>query len=141
MYSNNIVNFQESMTILNAHMKKVWKLIVCTLCIYIYIYTHVNTSTHTHINVYTHTHIYTQAHTHTHIYIYIYIYTPTHTHIYIYSHTCTNIYIHTHTCIETVISPPQANFISKRFIYLKNKYNLIIVFFVKSLKHLEMKMT
>ena len=27
-YSNNIVNFQESMTILNAHTKKVWKLIV-----------------------------------------------------------------------------------------------------------------
>ena len=31
MYSNNIENFQESTTILNAHMKKVWKLIVCTL--------------------------------------------------------------------------------------------------------------
>ena len=27
MYSNNIVNFQESTTILNAHTKKVWKLI------------------------------------------------------------------------------------------------------------------
>ena len=33
MYSNNIVNFQESMTILNAHTKKVWKLIACTLYI------------------------------------------------------------------------------------------------------------
>ena len=30
MYSNNIVNFQESTTILNAHRKKVCKLIVCT---------------------------------------------------------------------------------------------------------------
>ena len=30
MYSNNIVNFQESTTILKAHTKKVWKLIVCT---------------------------------------------------------------------------------------------------------------
>ena len=30
VYSNNIVNFQESTTILNAHTKKVWKLIVCT---------------------------------------------------------------------------------------------------------------
>ena len=30
MYSNNIVNFQESTTILNARTKKVWKLIVCT---------------------------------------------------------------------------------------------------------------
>ena len=33
MYSNKIVNFQESTTILNAHTKKVWKLIVCTLYI------------------------------------------------------------------------------------------------------------
>ena len=33
MYSNNIVNFQESTTILNAHTKKVWKLIVFTLYI------------------------------------------------------------------------------------------------------------
>ena len=41
MYSNNIVNFQESTTILNVHTKKVWKLIVCTsyVCVYIYIYT------------------------------------------------------------------------------------------------------
>ena len=30
MYSNNIVNFQESTPILNTHTKKVWKLIVCT---------------------------------------------------------------------------------------------------------------
>ena len=29
MYSNSILNFQESTTILNAHTKKVWKLIVC----------------------------------------------------------------------------------------------------------------
>ena len=34
MYSNNIVNFQESTTILNAHTKKVWKLIVCIYLIY-----------------------------------------------------------------------------------------------------------
>ena len=34
MYSNNIQNFQESTTILNAHTKKIWKLIVCTLCMY-----------------------------------------------------------------------------------------------------------
>ena len=30
MYSNNILNFQESMTILNACTKKVWKRIECT---------------------------------------------------------------------------------------------------------------
>ena len=29
MYSNNILNLQESTTILNAHTKNVWKLIVC----------------------------------------------------------------------------------------------------------------
>ena len=29
MYSNKIRNFQESTTIVNAHTKKVWKLIVC----------------------------------------------------------------------------------------------------------------
>ena len=30
MYSNNIVSFQESTTMVNSHTKKVWKLIVCT---------------------------------------------------------------------------------------------------------------
>ena len=52
IYRNNIVNFQESMTILNACTKRVWKLIECNTYIYIL----------------------TCTHTHTHIYIYIYIY-------------------------------------------------------------------
>ena len=30
LYGNNILNFQESTTILNAHTKNVWKIIVCT---------------------------------------------------------------------------------------------------------------
>ena len=34
MYSNNRVNFHESTTILNAHTKNVWKLIVCPSYIY-----------------------------------------------------------------------------------------------------------
>ena len=34
MYSNNIVHFQESTTILNIHTKKVWKLIEFTTYIY-----------------------------------------------------------------------------------------------------------
>ena len=34
MYSNNIQNFQESMTILNAYTKTVWKFIVCTSYLY-----------------------------------------------------------------------------------------------------------
>ena len=41
MYSNNIMNFQEATTILNAHSKKVRKLIVCTSYIYIYIYIYI----------------------------------------------------------------------------------------------------
>ena len=36
MYSNNIVNFQVSTPILNAHTKKVWKIIVCTSYIWNY---------------------------------------------------------------------------------------------------------
>ena len=40
MYSNNILNFKESTPILNAHTKKVWKLIVCTS----YICTHISSS-------------------------------------------------------------------------------------------------
>ena len=38
MHSNKILNFQESMTNLNADTKKYWKLIVCLSYIYIYIY-------------------------------------------------------------------------------------------------------
>ena len=41
MYSNNILNFQVSTTILNARTKKVWKLIVCP-CIYIYVYIYIS---------------------------------------------------------------------------------------------------
>ena len=37
MYSNNIVDFQKSTTILNAYTKNVWKPIECTTYIYIYI--------------------------------------------------------------------------------------------------------
>ena len=36
MSSNNILNSQESTTILNARRKKIWKLIECTIYIYIY---------------------------------------------------------------------------------------------------------
>ena len=41
MYNNNILNFQESTTILNACKKKVWKLIKGTLYIYIYLYIYI----------------------------------------------------------------------------------------------------
>ena len=34
MYSNNILNFQESTTILNACTKKAWRLIECTTYVY-----------------------------------------------------------------------------------------------------------
>ena len=36
MYSNNILNFQEFTIILNAHIKKVWKLIICTSYVIIF---------------------------------------------------------------------------------------------------------
>ena len=38
MYSNNMLNFQESTTLLNAYTKKVWNLIEGITYIYIYIY-------------------------------------------------------------------------------------------------------
>ena len=41
MYSNNILNFAESTTILNACTKKVWKIIEYTTYIYIYIYIYI----------------------------------------------------------------------------------------------------
>ena len=41
MYSNNILNFQESTTIINACTKKVWKLIEAIAHIYIYIYIYI----------------------------------------------------------------------------------------------------
>ena len=46
MYRNNILNFQESKRILNAHTKKVWKLIVCTSYILIFYILSYNTWTH-----------------------------------------------------------------------------------------------
>ena len=45
MYSNNIVNFQESTTILNACIKKSGSLLNAP-------HTHTHTHTHTHINIY-----------------------------------------------------------------------------------------
>ena len=68
MYSNNIVNFQVSTTILNACTKKVWKLI------------EYSTYTHTHTNIYIY--IYTHTHTHTHTYKWVCVYV----HIRISSH-------------------------------------------------------
>ena len=41
MYSNNILSFQESTTILNTNTTKVWKLIEGTAYIYIYIHIYI----------------------------------------------------------------------------------------------------
>ena len=57
MYSNNILNFEMSTTILNTHTKKVWKLIVCTLYNVVFLYLQIKNIQH-----------------HWYIYIYIYIY-------------------------------------------------------------------
>ena len=56
LYSNKILNFQESMTILDVHRKKVWELIVCTSYVYWYVY------------------IYVCIHVFIYIYVYIYVY-------------------------------------------------------------------
>ena len=92
MYSNKILNFQESTTILNACTKKSGNLLKAP---YIYLYTH----THTDAYIYIYIYIYIlHAHTDAYIYIYIYIYTHTITdaHIYIYTHT--QIKKYTRTC-------------------------------------------
>ena len=52
MYSNNILNFQASTTILNALAKKVWNLIVRTSYIYIYIYSNINITIYIYIYIY-----------------------------------------------------------------------------------------
>ena len=61
MYSNNIVNSQESSTILNVGTKKVWKSFEYTTYIYIYIY----------IDIYV---VHSISFQTLYIYIYIYIY-------------------------------------------------------------------
>ena len=67
MYSNNIVNFQESTTILNASTKKSGNLLNAPR---IYIYIYISSILWVWIIHVLNTH----THTHTHIYIYIYIY-------------------------------------------------------------------
>ena len=61
MYSNNVVNFQESTTILNACTKKVWKRIegttyTCNVSIHVCVYflQHVNTCLYIYIYIYAH---------------------------------------------------------------------------------------
>ena len=60
MYSNNILNFQESTTILNACIKKSGNLLNAPR---IYIYTNIYMHTNTHTHIYLHTHIYIYIHT------------------------------------------------------------------------------
>ena len=74
MYSNKILNFQES-TILNACTKKVWKLIECSTYIII------------------HSHIYTHIYIHSHEYIYIWSW------IYICIYIILIIHIHVCVCV------------------------------------------
>ena len=54
IHSNNILNLQESTTILKSRTEKVWKLIEGIMCvcvcvyIYIYMYIYINTDKYTH---------------------------------------------------------------------------------------------
>ena len=100
MYSNNIVNVQESMTTLNACTKRVWKPIECPTYIYIYIY--ISKHIYIHIHVYICIHIYIYTYIHRYIYIYIYIYIYTHICIHIFIYTYIHLYIQ---CIRKVSTP------------------------------------
>ena len=79
LISNNIVNFQEFMTILNACTKKFGNLLKAP-CIYIYIYIYI------YMCVCVYTYMYTYA--------YICVYTYTHSYIWIYISMCVYIYIY-----------------------------------------------
>ena len=64
IYSSNILNFQESPTILNAHTKNVWKLILCPriymcVCVCRERERERDRESHKHTHTYIHTHIYT----------------------------------------------------------------------------------
>ena len=105
MYSNNILYFQESTTILNACTKKSGNLLnaphTCTytyiyICMYLIIYMH--TYVYTYIYVYTYMYVYIYTYIYIYINIYIYSYIYIHTYIYIYTHAY--IYIYTHTFRE-----------------------------------------
>ena len=70
MYSNNIVNFQVSTTILNACTKKKSGNLLKASRIYMHMYVCVYTYTYAHICLHKHTH--TRAHAHTNTYTYTY---------------------------------------------------------------------
>ena len=61
MYNNDVVNFQESTTILNACTKKVWKLIVCTtyLCFFhLYVRMYLSIDWLIYLSIFTHILVY-----------------------------------------------------------------------------------
>ena len=85
MYSNNILNFQESHSHIHAHLQ-----------IHTYTYTRAQTYTfaNTLIHTYTHTCIHTHSLIHTHSQIDTHTYSNTHAHTYTYANT------HTRTCVH-----------------------------------------
>ena len=119
MYSNNIANFQESLTILNACTKKSGILlnaphIYVYILLYIYIYIYIYIHTHYYLCIYTiiytilYIYIYIYIYKHTIIYIYIYIYIPLcilflYIYIYIYIYIYTHTHTHTHIYIYIYI--------------------------------------
>ena len=105
MYSNNILNSQESMTILNACTRTVWKPIEGTTSIYTYTQRNTPTCMNGYIHTYIHNHKYTYTPTYKNGYkcvdIYMDIYVDTHTYIYIYIYI--QGWMHKHICIHTYI--------------------------------------
>ena len=87
MYSNNIVNFQESTVLLTSCTKKSGNLLIAPrICIYIFIYTYIYT--------YIYIHIYKYIYRYTDIYIYVYIYIYIHIYIHTRTYICIYIYIY-----------------------------------------------
>ena len=96
MYSNNIVNFQESTTILNARTKNVWKLIVCTSFMFKYMCVRERVRAHTYLSIYSYIVIYRKIHMYLYGLLDIYTYVRIHTCL---SHTHTHTYIYVCVCV------------------------------------------
>ena len=89
MHSNNIVDFQESTTILNARTIKSGNFLNAPR---IYIHIHAYRYLSMYICIYMHTYIYIYMY----IYIYIYMFRHTYIHLYIYIYIDINIHICIH---------------------------------------------
>ena len=99
MYSNNIVIFHESTTILNAYTKKVWKFIEGTTdtCVCMYIYIHIYQCTC--VCIYIYIYICICARVRVYVYMYISVCVCKHGRVYIYIYIWAEKFIGWHAVI------------------------------------------